>query len=179
MKYSPKKADLKARILYASLFVISVFCIMIDFPTGIKPILSSIGLISLVASLYLFIRFEFTSYEYILIERNGTLDFYVNKITGKRSSYVCYFPLTDACKITSYSKEEKQELIKQYKGVTFFKYNQNIFAGERYVLIFNDGSKFVAIIFEPDKDFVFHVQNEITRLKSLPANDDEENGEST
>ena len=171
MKYIPKKADLKARILYASLFIISVFCMMIDFVPRLKPIFSSIGLVCLVASLYLFIRFEFTIYEYILIERNKTLDFYVNKITGRRSSYVCYFPLTDACEIRSYTKNLKKEICEKYKNVSFYKYNQNIFLKEKQVVIFNNDGKYIAIVFEPDEKFAFTVSQEISRIKESSSDE--------
>ena len=172
MKYIPKRIDLKTRIIYGLLFVLAVFCMIFNAPDSMKVYFSSVGLLALVASLYVFIKFEFTTYEYILIERNGTYDFYINKITGRRGSYVCYFPLTDAMEIVKYSSEMKNSLKEKYKNPLIYKYSQNILCGDKYALVFENDNLPCVVIAELNDEFVKIIEDEIAR-KSASLHDDE------
>ena len=78
MKYSPKRFDTGIRALYCIALISSFVLMMIPAKGATSSLLSSIALILLAVSLVLFIKYDATKYEYILIERNGTFDFYVN-----------------------------------------------------------------------------------------------------
>lgn len=171
MKYSPKKTDLKIRIIYGALFVLAVFCMLFNFDPSIKVYFSSVGLLSLVSSLYLFIKLEFTTYEYILIERNDTLDFYVNKIVGRRGNYVCYFPLSDALELCEYTSESKARLKEQYKNPLIYKYNQNVLCGKRYALVFENDNLPCVIVIEPNDELISHIEKELSRQKEIKSLD--------
>lgn len=162
MKYSPKKTDSTVRLVYSVLLIIG-FVLMMYSGTGyISIITRSLSLVFIAVSLYIFIRYDCTVYEYILIERNSTLDFYVNRLTGKRGSYVCYFPLTDARDFGDYSGTDAIE--KKFPSVRFSKYIQNFMSAKElsYVVFEKDGA-FDCIIFEPSKEMANLISRNITR----------------
>lgn len=155
MKYSPKKFDTAVRVIYSACLVFSFVFMMIKPGGMIGSILPSLALILLAASLYLFIKYDCTSYEYILIERNGTLDFYVNKISGKRGTYICYYPLSDCIEIKPFAASTKEEIRKRYKNSRFSKYVQNFISSkELYYALFQNDGFYDCVIFEPNGDFI-------------------------
>ncbi len=150
MKYSPKKTDSSVRVLYFSMLFVSVTLMMINSSGLVRTILYSVALILMAVSVFFFIKYDATTYEYILIERNGTLDFYVNKITGKRGAYVVYYPITDCVKMGRYQRELHSELKGQYKDLRVGRYVQNFISSkERFYLVFqNKDGYYDAIVFE-------------------------------
>lgn len=156
MKYSPKKIDTSVRIIYFSMLFASVSLMMINSSGLVRTILYSVALILLAVSVFFFIKYDATSYEYILIERNGTLDFYVNKITGRRGAYVVYYPITDCVKMGKYERELHSELKGQYKDLRVGRYVQNFISSkERFYLVFqNKDGYYDAIVFEANDKMV-------------------------
>ncbi len=156
MKYSPKKIDTKARLVYFGSLFLSVAFMMINSSGLIRTILYSVALILMAVSVFFFVKYDATTFEYILMERNGTLDFYVNKITGRRGNYVVYYPLTDCVKHGKYEKELHAELKGQFKDLRVSRYVQNFLSSkERYYLVFqNKDGYFDAIVFEANDKMV-------------------------
>jgi len=149
MKYTPPRTDIKIRGIYCFLFMIAIIGLVTPLEGITATVMQFIAFFVLTAALFLFIKYETITYTYILAERNGSLDFYVNRMTGKRGSYVCYFPLTDAVYFERLEKGYGAALREKYKDISFYKYNKNIFTGEKYVIVFENGSKYEAVIFEP------------------------------
>lgn len=139
MKFSPRHDDLRIRIIYASLIVAAF--VMMSFGTGIvRVVLMSLSVICLAAGLFLFIKFDMTTYTYIVLENDKRLDFYVDKMVGKRSAYACYYPLSDALTLEKYEKGVKKAIRQKYGKVFFYNYSHNCFCPGKYALVFqNDG----------------------------------------
>lgn len=155
MKYSPKKFDTPIRVLYSSMLIISVVCMMINVSGLAKTLLSSVSLVLLACSLYLIIIYDSTSYEFILMERNGTLDFYVNKITGRRGAYVVYYPLTDCIECGKYESTTRAQLDEKYSHYRIFKYVQNFISSkEIYYAVFKNNDRYETVIFEGNAEFM-------------------------
>lgn len=121
----------------------------------LSSILSSVALVTLFVGMVLFIKYDCTRYEYILLERNGTLDFYVNKIVGKRGSYCVYFPLTDCIEIGLFDENVRNSIRAKYPKSRFPKYAQNfISARELYYALFTGPEFYDCVILECDEQFI-------------------------
>ncbi len=165
MKYTPPRNDMKIRGIYCFLFMVAVIGLLIPHDGMVTTVIQCAAFLFLTASIFLLIKYELYTYTYILTERNNTLDFYINKSSGKRGSYVCYFPLTDAVYFERLEKGYGKTLRKTYENIGFYKYNKNIFTGEKYIIVFENGSKYDAVIFEPGKELVSAIQNEMSKIK--------------
>lgn len=174
MKHSPRKYDTAARALYCALLFSSLLCIGIEFNGILKPILSGVGLILLALSIFFFVKYDATTLEYILIERNGTLDFYVNKIVGRRGAYVVYYPLSDCVGYGEYKKEARSELKSKFVGCRFSKYATNFISSrELYYAVFegNDGC-YDVIIFEPSKEMIDLIEAFAGKMPMLDSDEE-------
>ena len=154
MNYSPKPTDMKMRIIYLLLFFVTAACITAPTEGVLNTALSGVALAALVAASFLVIKFELTLYTYILVERASVIDFYVDKQTGKKGVHICYFTLSDAREIVKYGKETKNQLKEKYKVISFHNYAKNVFCGDKYYIVFENGSHFDAVLIEPDTAFL-------------------------
>ena len=166
MKYTPKFKDKKLRLIYAFLFIITAVCLLSPAQGLGTTILSSVALITIVSASYIFIKYEITLFTYILIERATTVDFYVEKRSGKRGAYVCYYPTSDIREIVKVSKDSKASLKEKYKNIYFFNYSKNVFCGEKYYIVFENQSRFDAVMIEPDEAFLNFLNSKITKADS-------------
>lgn len=174
MKYSPKRTDNAIRAIYAALLIMTV--LFAGTGSGVtKAILSSLALIFLTASIYLFIRYDMTSYIYMLNERNGGYDFYIDKYVGKRGGYVCFYPLSDSVAFEKYEKGTKKALREKYGNIRFYNYSQNIIKADKSIIVFANTNYFDAVIFEPDADF----SDMIRKAAEASVKPTDENGEDT
>ena len=154
MKYSPKRVDTSVRVIYSISLICSVVLMMVPAKGSLSSVLSSIALLLLALSIFLFIKYDATTYEYILIERNSTFDFYVNKINGRRGAYVCYFPLSDCVAHGEFGDNTRQELINKYSSVSFSKYVQNFLSAKRYFALFSHEGRYQCVVFEPNSEII-------------------------
>ena len=162
MKYTPPRTDKKIRAIYCSLFILAVVGMVLKL--GIyTTVAQCVSVAVLTASLALYIKYESVTFTYILAERDGALDFYIDKRTGRRGSYVCYFPVSDAVYLEKEDKNTGSALREKYKSVDFYKYGKNIFTGQKYVIVFENNGKYDAVIFEPDESFVALIRNEMDK----------------
>lgn len=155
MKYSPKKTDTTVRVLYSASFVAGIALMIFPAEGARAAIFSACALILLAIGIFMFVKYDCSIYEYILLERNGTFDFYVNKLTGKRGTYVCYFPLTDCVETGSYKEDTRKKLLDKYPSLRFAKYVQNFISSKNlfYAIFRNDGA-LECVIFEPNEEFI-------------------------
>jgi len=165
MKYTPKKKDVTIRAIYFILFVFSIFSMNIG-KGYVKTIFYCLSILSLVASLYLLIRYEFYRYEYIITDKDDKYYFYINKYIGRRGAYVCYFSMDDAVEIKTKSEISKKELQKQYDKISFNSYCQNItITKDRTYLIFKDDDSYICLVLEMSGDIVNEI-NEYIKKKN-------------
>ncbi len=155
MKYSPKKFDTKIRAVYSISLIIALGLMMLPAKGFASTLLSSVALLLIGVSIMLFVKYDATRYEYILMERNGTLDFYVNKISGRRSAYAVYFPLTDCAEIGRFGESTRGELNARYQGCRITKYVQNFLSSKDiHYALFKAEYGYECVVFEPDTAFV-------------------------
>ena len=154
MKYTPKFKDKKLRFIYAALFIITAVCLLSPTSGIVATVFSSVALISVISASFLFIKYEVTFFTYILIDRNSTVDFYVEKRSGKRGAYVCYYPTSDIKEIVKADKDTKASLKDRYKNIYFFNYSKNVFCEEKYYIVFENQNRFDAVQIEPDEAFL-------------------------
>lgn len=176
MKYSPKKYDNLIRAIYSICLILTV-ALMLFHPTkgALSSILSSVSLISLFVGMVLFIKYDCTSYEYILIERNSTLDFYVNRIVGKRGSYCVYFPVTDCIEIGLYDEGVRASIRAKYQNSRFSKYVQNFLTGKGFYYALFEGPEFYeCVIFEADEAFINNMKEYLGKKPAVTFEGSEE-----
>ena len=154
MKYSPKRFGTGIRAIYCIALISSFVLMMIPAKGAISSVLSSIALILLGVSLMLFIKYDATKEEYILIERNGTVDFYVNKISGRRGAYACYFPISDCVCHGDFKDTTRSELNAKFGNCSFSKYVQNFMSGKKYFALFTHESGYQCVVFEPNDEII-------------------------
>ena len=164
MKYTPERTDKRIRAIYCILFAMAILGIFIEVKGIYATIIQCVAIMILTASLAIFIKYESITYVYSLVDRNGILDFYVDKYTGKRGGYVCYFPLTDCVNLKEFNKKTKKELREEYKRIYFFNYSKNVFTGKKYVVVFENKDEYHAVIFEPDDKFLAIMQKGLNNI---------------
>ena len=150
MKFSPPHKDNVMRATYGFLVV----CGLVLFNIGeglLKTVFMSLSLVFLATGLFLFIRFEMTSFTYIVMENEKRLDFYVDRAVGKRGTYVCYFPLYDCVEFLDFTKEAKEELKKKYPRIVFFNYCHNKVGVKKQIMVFEADGTFEAVIIQLDE----------------------------
>ena len=140
MKFSPEHKDNIMRAIYGILTLGGL--VLFNVGEGLlKTVFMSLSLVFLATGLFLFIRFEMTSFTYLVMENEERLDFYVDRAVGKRGSYVCYFPLSDCLDFVDYSKKAKKELKEKYPKILFFNYCHNKVGAKKQILVFDlDGT---------------------------------------
>ena len=150
------------RAIYGSLLVAAF--ILMGFGTGyVRAILMSLSVLCLGAGMYLFIKHEITTYSYIVMENDSRLDFYVDKTTGKRGAYVCYYPLCDALAIIKYEKGTKKEIRSKYGKAFTYNYCHNRFCGEKYIIVFQNDTHRDAVICQLEKPHAEYIKKAIPK----------------
>ena len=162
MKYTPKHTDNLLRAIYGSLIVASF--VLMGFGTGlVRTILMSLSVVFLAVGLFLFIRHEITTYSYIVMENGERLDFYVDKLTGKRGAYVCYYPMTDALTIEKYEKGIRKKLEQKYGKTFVYRYCHNIFCGEKYLVVFQNNGYCDAVLCQLEASHAEYIKKAISQ----------------
>lgn len=150
MKFSPNHNDNRMRMIYGGLVVCAF--VGMCFGTGIvRTVLLSLSMVVLAVGIFLFIRCDMTTYTYIVMENEKRFDFYIDKSTGKRGAYVCYYPLSDAVCLEKYDRAKRNELKKKYGKVFIYNYCHNKLVGEKYILVFKNDGYHDAVIIELDE----------------------------
>lgn len=173
MNYTPKRNGGTIRALYLGLLALTLISIAVSGQWGSRRIaLISISMISLVAGVYLMMRYELTTYTYILSAKENDFDFFVNKATGKRGSYVCYYLISDVASFVPYEKDTKDELVKKYHNISFYTYTNNAQC-KKNALVFQNAGHYDAIIMESDEAYDEYLKNAIALVKEKRAQGEE------
>lgn len=149
MNYSPKHNDTRMRVIYGALITIGFIVYMLG-SGNIQLIFTCLSLVLIGTGLYLFIRYDLTTYTYIAMENENRIDFYVDRAVGRRSSYVCYYPLCDLVLIEKYEKGTRKKLNAQYGKTYVFKYFHNQFIKDKYVIVFKNQGYNDAVVCQLD-----------------------------
>lgn len=164
MKISPRHNDTKMRAIYGALIVLSVA--FMNIGTGIvHTVFMCLTVLCLCAGLFLFLRFELTTYSYILRENDDGFDFYVDKSTGKRGSYVCFYSLKDCVALEKLENGKKKEIQENHGKTFFYNYIHNRFSNEKYVIVFQDEKHCHGIVCQLDNQSYERLSNAISLSK--------------
>ena len=130
--------------------------------TEYSGLLSTLGMIAMVAAIWLNVRYSLTEFEYAV---NHT-DFAITKIMGNKRQMVCNIALETAIDVME--KRDYDHLPNNEKAIIKYSLNQNIKA-KSFVLRFEFNEKPAMVEFEPNEEFV-----SILRTAILNSKDTEE-----
>ncbi len=162
MSFKPPHNDKGLRAVYTILFFTFVVFLLVNNPSY-HWLYMSLAIVSLIASTYLVISFELTSYSYVFVEKDKKIEFFVDKATGKRNNYVCYYHLTDLCFFDKYDEKTREALSKKYEGIAFFRYYHNLFTKNKHVMVFKGDKGYEAITIEAQDPLINHVKALVTK----------------
>ncbi len=170
MNFTPKRNNGNIRALYLGLLALGLISIVVsgNFGSSRRIAFICISMVSLVGGVYLMMRYELTTYTYILNAKDDDFDFFVDKATGKRGNYVCYYKISDVASFVPNEKETKDELINKYKDISFYTYTNNA-SCKTNVLVFANHGHFDAVIIESDEAYDEYIKNAIALVKEKKA----------
>lgn len=149
MKYAPKHTDKTMRILYILLFGAALVLMTLPFNEGIpRTVIICLSIISLVSAMYLIVRYELTTYTYILNPKGKDYDFFVDKAVGKRGNYVCSYQVSSIVKVVPYEKDTRESLKKEYQNIFIYNYTHNSFTDKKQVIVFRNTPNYEAVVCE-------------------------------
>ncbi len=159
MHYTHKKNNLVVRIIYLCLIVLGF--VTYNMGEGVfKTLLSTLSIVSIVTGLYLLIKYEMTVYTYVINEKDKDYDFFVNKTTGRRGNYVCYYYVSDAVKVVKYSKEARNELKNEFSTIGgYYSFCHNFLNTDKYIVVFKNTNYYDLIVLEMDEKFLSDFKN--------------------
>jgi len=180
MEYTHNRKNLVIRIVYYCLLA----CGILSFNIGegiFKPIISSLSLISLVVSVYLIVRYELTTFTYVIRARDSDFDFFVNKAVGRRGNYICYYYASDIVKIVKYSKEAKEQLKAEFPRYGYYSFCNNFMNDDKYIVVFKNVDYYDFIVIEMDDSFKKYIEacklTAVATSKPKSLNEDDEDNE--
>ena len=175
MNFTPKRNNGNVRALYLGLLALGVILITVSgqFANTRRIAFICISMVSLVCGVYLMMRYELTTFTYILNAKENDFDFFVDKATGKRGAYVCYYKISDVASFIPCEKETKDELVKKYVNISFFTYTNNA-SCKTNVLVFANSGHYDAVIIERDEAYDEYLKNAIALVKEKKAQGTEE-----
>ncbi len=166
MNFTPKHKDGALRALYLGLFALG-FITMLMNGEGTKGIVfTCVSLISLVGGLYLLMRYELTTFSYVMNAKENDFEFFVNKSVGKRGNYICFYMVSDIVRFEPYNSEMRENLKKDYQRIFFYNYTHNLFKEQKQVIVFKNSSHYDAVIIEADEAYNEYIKNAIELTKN-------------
>ena len=170
MKFSAKHNDKTLRILYIALFLVGGLFMTLGSDDNVRrTAYVCVSLVTLVTGLYLLMRYELTTYTYILNPSEEGYDFFVDKAVGRRGAYVCSYRVSDILEIIPYEKDAREKLKKENSEIGFFDYTHNLFKKEKKIIIFKYRSETNAVVVEISNEFESFLLNAISIVKNKEA----------
>lgn len=161
----PERSVLQTRIL---LFVCAFVSLALFFVATVIPsykaFIEFCGIAAVMVSILLVVRFTLTEFEYTVCDGS----FSVTKIVGNKRTVICQVALETA--IDLLKKRDYDHLPSSEKAIIKYSLNQNMKA-ESYVFLCDFNRKRAMIEFEPNKEFVAILKNEIKNAKQNSENE--------
>ena len=177
MNFTPKRKGGPVRAIYLGLLALGLISIVVSGQSPARrTAFICISMVSLVAGVYLLVRYELTTYSYILNAKETDFEFFVNKATGKRGNYVCFYMISDVASFLPYEKNTKEELLKKYQNISFYTYTNNA-SCKTNVLVFANAGHYDAIIMESDEAYDEYIKNAINLVREKQNTEDGEEDE--
>lgn len=170
MNYTPQHKDGALRALYLGLFALALITVLFGGREGTRGIIfTCVSLVSVVGGLYLLMRYELTTYSYVMNAKESDFEFFVNKAVGKRGNYVCFYMVSDIVRFEPYTSEKREELKKDYQRIFFYNYTHNLFKEQKQVIVFKNSEHYDAIIIEASEEYGAYIKNAIELVKSAKS----------
>ena len=161
----PERSVMQTRILlFVCAFVSLALFFVSTILTSYKAFIEFCGIAAVMVSILLVVRYTLTEFEYAV----GDGSFSLTKIVGNKRTPICQVALETA--IDLLEKRDYDHLPSSEKAIIKYSLNQNIKA-ESYVFLCSFNGKRTMIEFEPNKEFVAIVKNEIKNAKNNPENE--------
>ncbi|MBR5858548.1 MAG: hypothetical protein IKZ05_01360 [Clostridia bacterium] len=155
----PERSVTQTRVL---LFLCALVSLALFFISSVieayKAFVEFCGIAAVLVSILLVVRYTLTEFEYAVCDGS----FSVTKIVGNKRTVVCQVALETA--IDLYEKRDYDHLPSGEKAIIKYSLNQNPKA-ESYVYLCSFNGKRAMIEFEPNKQFVAILKNEIKAAK--------------
>ena len=158
MRYTPPIQRKRATFFATLFFAIALLSYILSLTGITKPLIFQlITLITACTSVYIAVRYLFTSVTYIL-RVNGdyssldtapreAVDFTVMKTQGKREAAMeCLLSLKYLTRLEIYSEGLVSSLKREYKSPKFYYYTVSVKPAERQILVFEDGTETNCIV---------------------------------
>ena len=177
MNFTPKRKNGNMRALYLGLLGLGLILMVLNPANSTqRTAFVCISLISVSVGIYLMVRYELTTYSYILNAKDNDFDFFVNKASGKRGAYVCYYMISDVASFLPYEKGTKDELVKKYINISFYTYTNNA-SCKTNVLVFANRGHYDAVIIESDEAYDEYLKNAIALVREKKAQEPDDEDE--
>lgn len=145
-------------LLFVSVAVTAILFLISCLEIPYSSLFNLAGFVSLAAAILLNVRYSLTEFEYTV----GGGDFSVIKTVGNRKQTVCCIALESAVDLIE--KRDYDHLPSNEKGVIKYSLNQNMRA-QSYVFLCEFNGKRAMIEFEPNKEFVAILLDEMAKAK--------------
>ena len=145
-------------ILFVSVAVTLLLFLLASLDTPVKSVINLFAFAALMVAILVNVRYSLTEFEYSV----GNGDFSVTKIIGNRRQTVCCVALESAIELIP--KRDYLHLPSAEKAIIKYSLNQNMFA-ESFVFLCDFNGKRAMIEFEPNKEFVAILKDEISKSK--------------
>ncbi len=163
----PERSVFQTRVL---LFTCVVVTLLLFFVSTVIESYSAFvefcGFVSLILSILFVVRYSITEFEYAICDGG----FSITKIVGNKRQIVCNVALESAVDLLR--KRDYDHLPSNQKAIIKYSLNQNMKA-DSYVFLCEFNGKRTMIEFEPNKEFVSIMKNEIKQAKLNSDNTDE------
>lgn len=160
----PERSVTQTRVLLFSCALVSLTLFFVSTVVpAYKSLIEFCGIAAVMISILLIVRYALTEFEYSV----GEGSFAVTKIVGNKRTPVCHVALETAIELMQ--KRDYDHLPSSEKAIIKYSLNQNIKA-ESYVFLCDFNGKRAMIEFEPNREFVAIVQNEIKNAKRNSEN---------
>lgn len=170
MQYTHKKTSLgRARIIYIALMLLGIFLTSLKLENWARFAFTTIGIFSIVASAFLILKYELTEYTVIVNAKEDNIDFFINKVVGKRGAYDCYFKMSCGEEALKLERGTKEELKKKYSKILFHTYCHNIVSQDKYAIVFKNDDQYECVICELNDTMLSYIESSISIAKNAWA----------
>ena len=180
MRYTPPIQRKRATFFATLFFAIALLSYILSLTGITKPLIFQlITLITACTSVYIAVRYLFTSVTYIL-RVNGdyssldtapreAVDFTVMKTQGKREAAMeCLLSLKYLTRLEIYSEGLVSSLKREYKSPKFYYYTVSVKPAERQILVFEDGTETNCIVVEMDSGMKHYIEQKVKDSGFVP-----------
>ncbi len=161
-EYAPKFAKKKEKLLTALVLVIGLLIYFVSFIPGVPygALFQIAGVCGIAAMILLFSMVVARNYVYAIEEdEDGSLDFIITELYGRRRMVVCRVSLTSVSMALPRTEETRAQLSSEKSGKRIYNYTGVLFDEERYYLRITEGGETFLVQICANKDLIIALTN--------------------